>query len=229
MHQFLGKKKRLFLYISIFFFLTTINNKFDSTQKKPLFDINKYSVSGLSINDNKKIENKLNNLQNQNILFINRNSILKILSENNLIDSFIIKKYYPNLIKVELKKTNFIALTFINDDKYFIGSNGKLIKHHSISKKKIPIVYGKTNYKEFINLKKKIDNSTFNYDQIVSIIFFPSKRFDIKTDNGTIIKFPEKRILKALNLVDKIKNSDKLNKNKIIDLRIPGHIILSND
>ena len=43
------------------------------------------------------------------------------------------------------------------------------------------------------------------------------------------MKLPEKNTLQSLKYANLIKNSDKLNNKKIIDLRINNNIILSNE
>ena len=54
------------------------------------------------------------------------------MNNNNSIESFIIKKIYPNLILIDLKKTKFIGITAKNNKNFFIGSNGKLIRYKKI-------------------------------------------------------------------------------------------------
>ncbi len=93
--------------------------------------------------------------------------------------------------------------------------------------KTLPFVFGKLDYKNFVNFKSIIDNSEFEFDQIESLYFFPSNRWDIKTVDGIEIKLPEKNLLKALTIAHKIKNSEDFNKNKIIDLRISDNIIVT--
>ena len=58
-------------------------------------------------------------------------------------------------------------------------------------------------------------------------IFFPSNRWDIKTNDDVLIKLPEKNLFKALSIASKIKSNDLLKNNKIIDLRISNNIITS--
>ena len=59
--------------------------------------------------------------------------------------------------------------------------------------------------------------------------FFQSNRWDIKTKEDLIIKLPEKNLSDALNIAYKIQMNDILKKNKIIDLRISNHIIISDE
>ena len=221
-------KKKLFLYFIIFILLSTISNKSINNQDISFFEISNINVSGLSSKNNLKVKNDLSKVLLKNIFLINKDSFIKILSKNNLIESFKIKKIYPNSIEIDLKATNLVGITNSDNKFFFIGSNGKLIKYEN-KHEELPFVFGKTNYIDFIKFKKIIDKSKFDFKEIDSIYFFPSNRWDIKTINGLLIKLPEKKILESLELANKIKKNIQFDNNKIIDLRISGHIIVSDE
>ena len=191
MHQLIDKKIKILIYFFIFFLLSTAGNKSINDLKFSLFNISKINVSGLSEEENFNVNHDLNSMMFQNIFLINKDNFIKILSKNNLIESFDIKKVYPNLLKIDLKKTNFIAITNNNNNFFFIGSNGKLIKYKNTNKR-LPFVFGKVNYDNFVKFKRIIDKSKFNFSEIDSIYFFPSNRWDIKTTDGVLIKLPER-------------------------------------
>ena len=167
----------------------------------------------------------------KNIFFLNKNDIDKIIKKNNLVESFYIKKFYPNLIKVKINQTKLLAITNKNSEKFFIGSNGKLIPTDQIENfnEKLPFVYTNKNYFDFIELKEIIDKSEFKFEEIESFFYFPSNRWDIKTKDGFLIKLPEKKIKESLIFAQYIKTNEKFEDRKIIDLRIPDNIILSNE
>ena len=221
-------KKKLFLYFIIFILLSTISNKSINNQDISFFEISNINVSGLSNKNNLKVKNDLSKILLKNIFLINKDSFIKILSKNNLIESFKIKKIYPNSIEIDLKETNLVGITNSDNKFFFIGSNGKLIKYEN-KHEELPFVFGKINYIDFIKFKKIIDKSKFDFKEIDSIYFFPSNRWDIKTINGLLIKLPEKKILESLELANKIKKNIQFDNNKIIDLRISGHIIVSDE
>ena len=226
MLQLIDRKNRVFLYFVILILLSSINNKNFLNDKRSFLLINNINVTGLSNEENIKVAKSLSSFLNKNIFFINKEDIKKILLRNNLIELFNVKKKYPNSINIDVKKTDFLAITLKNNQSFFIGSNGKLIKYNDLNKT-LPFVFGKLDYKNFVNFKSIIDNSEFEFDQIESLYFFPSNRWDIKTIDGIEIKLPEKNLLKALTIVHKIKNSEDFNKNKIIDLRISDNIIVT--
>ena len=80
-----------------------------------------------------------------------------------------------------------------------------------------------------MKLKNIIDQSDFKFKQIESFYYFPSNRWDFKTKNGLLIKLPEKKILESLQIVNKIKDSEKFKNSKVIDLRMHKKIITYND
>lgn len=231
MLQLKDKKIKIISYFLLFIFLSTqitkkqkITNFFD-------IKINDIQVYGLSNEKNVEVLNSLKSLLFKNIFFVNKQSFVDILNQNNLIESFDIKKSYPNKILVEIKKTNFLAITNKNENKYYIGSNGKLIsvKNNNNIEEKLPFVFSKSNYENFVKLKNIIDQSDFSFKEIESFYYFPSNRWDFKTKNGLLIKLPEKKILESLQIVHKIKDSEKFKNSKVIDLRMQKKIISYND
>ena len=99
----------------------------------------------------------------------------------------------------------------------------------SYSNKSLPYVFGKIKIKDFIEFKKIIAKSKFNFEEISELYFFPSGRWDIKSKKGILIKLPETNLLKALNLGHQITTNEIFKNDKIIDLRIYNHVILTNE
>ena len=228
MHRSIGKKNKLLFYLILFVLLSTqvTRNQINFSIK-----IKNIEVTGLSYKNNLKVKESLNSLLYKNIFFTNKIDFQYILKKNNLIEKFYIKKMYPNLLKINIKQTDFLAVTIQNKKKFYIGSNGKLISFDEVRKsdKKLPFVFSKSNYHEFSELKKIIDKSEFKFKEIDSFYYFPSNRWDIKTKDGLLIKLPEKNILESLKHVNLIKLDAKFKDNMTIDLRIFNHIITSNE
>jgi len=231
MLQLKDKKQKIFFYLFLFIFLSTQITKSQKIGNFINTKINDIQVFGLSNEKNLEVVDSLKSLLFKNIFFINRQSFIDILNQNNLIESFHIRKSYPNKILVKIKKTNFLAITNRNKDKYYIGSNGKLIsvKNYENIEEKLPFVFSKSNYKNFVELKNIIDKSDFIFKEIESFYYFPSNRWDFKTKNGLLVKLPERKILESLQIAHKIKNSEKFRNKKVIDLRIHKKIITYND
>jgi len=229
MLQQIDKKQKLFIYLFFLLLLTTFNNLSLSNSEYLKLKINQIKVSGLNSENNFKISEEFNKLVYQkNIFFISKDHFINILEKNNLIHSFKVTKIYPNSIEVQVKKTELLAVTDRNNKKFFIGSNGKLINFESYNKS-LPYVFGKIKIKDFIEFKKIIAKSKFNFEEISELYFFPSGRWDIKNNKGILIKLPETNLLKALNLAYHITINEIFKNDKVIDLRIYNHVISTNE
>ena len=231
MLRLIDKKFKLLLYFFLFILLSTQITKSKTYDSIFFVKVNNIIVEGLSKKNNKKIKNSLKYLISANIFFIKEHEFQNILNKNNMVHSFHIKKIYPNLVKVEILQTDLLAITIKNNKKFYIGSNGKLISQEEVEKinYELPYVYTKSNYASFIKLKKIIDQSEFNFEEITSFYFFPSDRWDFKTKDGFVIKLPKENIAKSLKIASLIKSNEKFKEKKIIDLRISSNIILSNE
>ena len=230
MPRSIDKKKRIIFYILLFIILSSINQKSEILKKNTLLKIKHSTVYGLEHEKNIEIYNELKIILSKNILLVDKDIFKKVFIKNNLVESFIVKKKYPDSISIDIKEADLLAIISLNYNLFFIGSNGKLIEYdESIAlKKKLPFVFGKPNNLDFIKFKKNIDKSIFNYNNIESIYYFINKRWDVKTKQGILIRLPKNNITKKLNLANNIMNSKKFTKNKIIDLRILKRIIVSD-
>lgn len=224
----IDKKKRLFIYLFVFLLLSTFNNITLNNYKYFKFDINQIIVSGLNEDENLKILESLNNINLQNIFFIKKNEITDILEKNNLISTFTVKKIYPSLIKIDIKKTDYLAVTNLKNNFYYVGSNEKFIKFDSTIND-LPFIFGAFKIDKFIEFKKIIDNSKFDYKEIKEFYSFPSGRWDIKDKEGILLKLPKDDLKNLLNLAYIFINTQDMKKNKILDLRTNQSLILTNE
>ena len=231
MHRSIDKKLRLFFYLILFLLLSTQIAKNKNIKSNINNKLNSIEVIGLSEENNLKVYEGLKFLLTESIFFINKKELQNILRKNNLIDYFYVRKIYPNLIQVKIKQTDLLAITNKNNKKFYIGSNGKLIPINQITvfNNKLPFVYSKSNYIDFVKLKKIIDKSKFKFEEIEYFYYFPSNRWDIKTKDGFLIKLPKQNIAKSLKFAELIIKSKKFEDKKVIDLRISKNIILSNE
>ena len=127
MHQQIDKKHRLILLVILFLFISTTNNIKFKKNINDLSNIKDLEVVGLSVNLNQKIKEKINFLLNQDIFFVNENYIKENLNEYKYLESFDVFKVFPSKIIINLKQTTFLANTIKDNQKYIVGSNGKLI------------------------------------------------------------------------------------------------------
>ena len=221
MHQLISKK--VIIYLCLFFLLATVNNSSIINLRLP--KIEKIKISGISLDQNTHVRDIIESLKSKNIFFINQFEIKKDIFSDNIIEELNIFKNYPSTLIVDIKKTQFLAVTKKDGDNYFIGRNGKLIKkNQSISK--LPYVFGDLNINDFLEFKKNIDNSNFEYKQILNLYYYKSKRWDIETSTGYLIKLPRENIGEVLDLFNRLSKEKNFNNKKTIDFRQKGQIIL---
>ena len=221
MHQLISKK--VIIYLCLFFLLATVNNI--SIVNLELPKIEKIKISGFNLNKNYEMKDIIENLNSKNIFLINQFEIKKSILSDNVIEELSIFKIYPSTLIIDIKKTKFLALTKKDGEDYFIGKNGKLIKKdQSISN--LPFIFGNLDIEEFLKFKEQIDKSNFRFEQILNLYYYKSKRWDIETNKGYLIKLPRENISKILNLFVRVSEEKNFSDKKIIDFRQKDQIIL---
>ena len=223
MHQLVDKKNKIIIYLISLLILSTTNGKFVKNQNVYFSTINQINIKGLSNTDNKKIYNELNSLFYQNILFVGKKEIQRVISKYNIIEEYNIKKIYPSTININIKPTKFIAK--LSNNGQLVGANGKLIEDRD-NNEILPYIFGEYNSRDFLIFKNNINKSKFTFTEFKTLYFFPSNRWDILTNDDILIKLPQDNFSTALNLAHKIISSDNLENKKLIDLRVNNHLIL---
>ncbi len=216
--------KKIFLYLFIFISLTTLSNKNLINFRLP--NINQIDISGFDQIENNELSENLEFLKSENLFFLNKERIKKILDSNNIVENYHIFKKFPSTLVLTINKTNYLAVTKKDKQLYFIGSNNKFIKTKN-ENLKLPQIFGNFEIKEFIQIKRFIDESKFEYDAIKFLYFFPSGRWDIHTNTGIVIKLPKNRIKEKLNLVNSLLVADKFKNLTLIDVRQKNQIVIN--
>ena len=224
MHQSIGKKNKIIIYLLFLFILSTTSAKFINDQKALSSSVSKINITGLSEKKNLEILSNLNNFLYESIFVISKNEIKKILEKNNIIQEFSIKKIYPSTLNIEIKPTKFIARVS-NNGQYLVGANGKLIEDKN-NNELLPYIFGEFNSLDFLSFKQNIEKSIFSFSNLKTLYFFPSGRWDILTDNDILIKLPQEHIVASLNLSKKLIDNDNFKDNKFIDLRVKNHLVI---
>ncbi len=223
-------KKKIYFYIFIFLFITSILNLNFTKKLKDNFSITSIIVNTKHKDVNDRIILKLNFLLSQNIFFINKSNISSILENLNYLESFDVKKKLPSSIIVNAKKTKLIAKTYSEKNKYFIGQNGKLINANDIANIiNLPTIFGKFEVEDFLYLKRIIMLQKINHKNILRFYSHKTKRWDIYFKNNILLKLPSDNITNSFQLFNKLQKLDKIRPNMIIDLRIPNRVILKSD
>ena len=218
------KSKAIYIYILLFILITSINNK--NFYNKELFSNNLiFEVNGLPDVDNQKLKRDLINLNKNNILNLDKNKLSNKIYENDVVLTFLAKKNYPNKIDIEINKAKYFGKIYRNKRLYIIGSNGKLIIDDTYSMKDLPHFYGKFKREEFLKFSNVVNEVGLKIKDISSFYFFPSGRWDIKFQDGLLLKLPNNDLINILTKALLLKNNKNFTNSKIIDLRIKNRII----
>mgnify|MGYP005713424625 CR=1 FL=1 len=87
-------------------------------------------------------------------------------------------------------------------------------------------MFGDLNVEEFLKFKNEVDKSNFDFKKIIKIYYFKSKRWDIETSKGYLIKLSKDNVEKDLNLFVRLSDENKFKNKLIIDFRQKDQIIL---
>lgn len=230
MLQSIDKKRSIFFYILILFFLSTTSNISLNHRMRSFLEVNKIEVSGLDDYLNTIIRKKLEYIIGKNIFLLNNRDIENKLNNIDYIHNYTVSRSFPSEVNVKLKKTKLLAITYRDNKLLYVGSNKKII---FLPQKKtddtLPIIFGNFSNNEFFKLRRIINESEFNINQIKEYYYFPSKRWDIKLNDEIIVKLPIENINNSINILNEVLKENVRKQNKVIDLRVPNQIIFSNE
>ena len=217
-------KKRI-LFASVLLLLLSTYNIQKSANLNSGLNIEKIYVENNKFIDEKIIKKKLSFLYGTNLFFLDKKDVKLKLNEVDFIDSFEVKKIFPNKIKIKIYENIPIAIIQNKTEKKFYTKNDKAIKFIEIDEfNNLPLVFG--DHKSFSDFYKILKKINFPLSEIKKFYFFDSKRWDIVTKNNQTIKLPIKNYEISLqNFID-LKDQINFGKYKIFDYRINNQIIL---
>jgi len=215
----------LFGSIIILIFLSTFKPN-TSIFSNSNFLIKKIIIENNEITKSQDIKKKLNFLYKSNLVFLNTRNIRNVLLNEPFIQSFRIKKIYPDIIKISISEKKLVAILLNNKKKFYITNKGKKIRYKYIENyKNLPTIIGASN--EFIDLYRVLNNLDFPIKSIKSFYFYEIGRWDLALHDGRIVKLPSKNYKISLRKFIKIKNKSNFKKFKTFDYRIKNQLILN--
>ena len=221
-------KGKIYFYFFLLVALVSIHNLSLKNSIDNYFKIKKIVLKNdVGEEFNYDISSSLSEFYKRNIFSIDYKEFENNLGNFNIIDEYKIKKEYPSTLKIEIKKTNVLAYYLNENNKIYIGENGKKIDQISLIDKNLPIVIGKVDIKQFLELNKKLLKYNFSLNEFSKIYFFKSNRWDLLYKDKITIKLPINNLDKSLDdLKELMKNLD-IDDFQIIDLRIKNKIIFT--
>ena len=216
--------KRLIIGISLLFLFSTYNIKVNKTFFSNL-QIKKITIENNKIIKEEEIKEKLSFLYETNFFFLKTKNIEKKLKEIQFIESYQIKKIYPNNLRIKIIEKKPIAIIQRMKQKKYFTNKGDLIDFRDIKKfKDLPIVFG--DKKSFSTFYLNLKNINFPIEEIDKFYLFKSKRWDLLTLKNQLIKLPVNDYSKSLLNFISLKDQAIFEKYKIFDYRIKNQLIL---
>ena len=229
MHLQINRKK-IYFYLFSFLFLSTIFNQNLFLILKKKFLIQKIEITTNSPEIIERIKFRINYISNSNIFFLKKDLILDSLNKLDFLENIKIKKKYPSTIIINANKTNLIAITYLKQDKYFVGENGKFISSSELkNSNKLPIIFGKFDIADYVELKNILNTYEIDQNKISKFYFHKNKRWDLYYENNIVIMLPNKNVEKALLLLNNFKKHNHIKSGTKIDLRITERLVLKNE
>ena len=216
-------KKRIVISIILLALLTTITSQQKITVSK--FNLKKIIVENNFLIKEKDIKNSLLPIYDRNLVFLDYSEIEKVLMQNSFIESFKIKKKYPNTLKIKIFEKKPIAILQNKKKKYYLSERIDLIEFENLKNyQDLPYIFGnKENFKIIYDDLKKIN---FPLNLVKKFIFYDSNRWDLETIDKKIVKLPNKNYTQSLENFLKIKDKKRFKNYKVFDYRLEKQLIL---
>ena len=216
-------KKIPIIAITLLVLLSTIT--LNQKIKISKFDIEKINIENNFLTNRKDIKKSLAIFYSRNLIFLNNQEIGEILMSNSFIESFEIKKKYPNTLIIKIFEKKPIAILIDKKKKFYLSEKIDLIEFKNLKDfSNLPYVLG--DQKEFKTLYENLKKINFSLDQIARFTLYESKRWDLETKNKKTIKLPSKNYLKSLKNFLELKDKKIFTKYQLFDYRIENQLIL---
>ena len=210
------------LILLLLFSTYNIQNTFSLSSK---IKIQEVIVENNLILDEQMIKKKLSFLYRTNIFLLNTDKIASELKDIDFINSFEIKKLYPDKIKIKVFEKKPIAVIQNKQVKKYFTNSGEIINFIDLKEyNDLPIVFG--DKENFLIFYQKLKQANFPINEVKKFYLFESKRWDLITNNDQVIKLPIKNYESSLNNFIGLKKKPNFQKFKTFDYRIKDQLIL---
>ncbi len=226
MHLLIVNKYKWLLLLLFLFLLTTFN--FNNSNLLNLF----FKIKNVEYVKTSYVEENIKSevidfVLNKNLFLIDKKQIKDLFSRSIWVERIEIKKKFPNQLNILITEYFPIAYFVKNNQMYIINNNFKssVISNNinTANLLKIENTDKEIEYKLFLQELKK---HTDLYASLEEVRFIYKDRWDLKLNNGTLIKLGTYSLEEQLN---NIKIVSKKNNLKLIDLRTKDRVIISNE
>ena len=216
-------KKRIVIAIALLILFSTITAQLKIEITK--FNLKKIQIKNNSILNEKDIKELLIPLYEKNLIFLSYSEIEKALMQNSFIESFNIRKKYPQSLHIEIFEKQPVAILFNKKEKFYLSDKSELIRFIKDPKfKDLPYVIGEP--KKFKILLENLKKLNFPINSVKKYVLYESNRWDIEIEKNQIIKLPEVNYNDSLKNYLSLANKNEFKKYKVFDFRINNQLIL---
>ena len=221
-------KKKFFLWLFLFFFLTTFYFDFSKTNISEFFTIKNFEIKNTENTDIDLAYSKLEKFKNNNIFLINNDEIASSITDIDFVKDVGIKKVYPDKIEINIKEHTIVALISNNENRYMLSKEGHIIKNYNNKFNSLPLIYGKNTENYFPYFYKLLNDINFDLSKIKYLKYFESNRWDIFLKDGKLIKLSSDKSVAKESLANfiAIYSDKKFEQYKIFDFRVKNQLIL---
>ena len=216
-------KKRLVIATALLILLSTY--KLQNLILIPIFKVEEVKIDNNYILKDIEIMKNLSFLYDSSLIFLKNSNIEEKLKNISFIESFKIKKIYPNKLKITIFEKKPIAILQHKKKKFYLSENIDLIDYQELKNyNNLPIIFGsQESFKSlYINLKK----INFPINLIKKYYLYELNRWDFETYKMKIIKLPEKNYNESLKNFMILREKNNFDKYKVFDYRINNQLIL---
>ena len=189
------------------------------------FAIQEIKIENTFILKDSDIKNDLSFLYKKNLIFLKMKKIEEVLKKINFVESFEVKKIYPNKLKIIIVEKKPIAIMLSKDRKFYLSKNLDLFNFEEIENyKNLPLIFG--NKDSFKDLYKNFIKINFPINLINKYYLYEAKRWDLETYKKKIIKLPAENYIKSLENFMSLRESGNFEEFTLFDYRINNQLIL---
>lgn len=142
------------------------------------------------------------------------------------------REFYPNVLNIEIKEKQVVAIWQVNEKFYPLDANGEVIKAEFKVTKPILLIVGAKapeNFKHLITELKEVDEEYLKRIKVAN--FISGRRWNLIMDDirqGVTIKLPEEDVVDVWKKLIKLDKTRGIFKRKltIIDLRLKDKVVV---
>ena len=197
------------------------------------FTLDDVIITGRKRTSTAELNSIINLSRGDNILKIDVYKLKEDLENLPWVKKAVIRRsFMPNVLMIELKEKNVVAIWQRSEKFYPIDDDGDVINAKFRSQEPILLIVGEGAPKHLKKLFKIIKSKNIDYFKRIKVVnFISQRRWDFILDDifdGITVKMPEDNIDAAWNKLIKLNETDGILKRKltIIDLRLSGKVIV---